>query len=179
VVNAIRQGDLMRSVSIIRVGAAAKAFKSDQRAFQAYQQALRDRRAEASRRRLAAQKAEISQRWPGLEYGKDGLGVKVVKPGQGSKPQIGETVSILYKGMLSSGKVFDSSTAHGNTPIKFRIGAREVIAGFELSARDMRPGEKRLVVIPPDKAYGDSGAGDAIPPGSYLIFELELTAVSR
>ncbi len=178
-VNAVKQGDAMRSVVIIRNGAKAKAFKTDQRAFQEYQAALRSRTAAARETALSDQKAQIEKRWTGLKPGEGGISFKVLKTGNGARPQAGETVSILYKGMLPNGKVFDSSEAHGNVPLSFKAGTGEIIAGLDAAVRLMRVGEKRLVVIPPDQAYGEAGAGDVIPGNSFLIFEIELKGAGR
>jgi cyclophilin family peptidyl-prolyl cis-trans isomerase len=179
VVNAIQKGDVMRSVTIIRVGGKARGFKADQKAFQAYQASLKERGAAAKSEALSTQFAEIVKRWPGLEKGEDGIFFKVLKEGQGTKPRIGETVSILYKGMLPNGKVFDSSESHGNAPLKFKIGAGEIIVGLDAAARSMRKGEKRVVALPPDKAFGEAGSRDMIPANSFLVFELELRDITQ
>jgi peptidylprolyl isomerase len=79
--------------------------------------------------------------------------------------------------MLISGSVFDESSSHGG-PIEFRLGVDRVLPGWEEAILDMRAGEKRLVVVPPELAFGERGAGDgAIPANSFLVFELELVRV--
>jgi peptidylprolyl isomerase len=179
VVNAIQQGDKIESITILRVGGKAKAFKCDQKAFNAYAKEIAAGKAQAVAGRLAQQADAIAKRWPGLQKTEDGRAFKVLKESQGPRPGMGQTVSILYKGMLTDGTVFDSSEFHGNKPIQFKVGAKEVIDGFDLTVRDMRKGEKRVVAIPPQLAYGEQGAGDVIPPDSYLVFELELTDVAK
>jgi peptidylprolyl isomerase len=85
---------------------------------------------------------------------------------------------MLYKGMFVSGQVFDSTEARGNRPFSFRVGTKQVIPGWDEAALDMKTGERRLVVLPPELAYGEQGAGNgAIPPNSFLIFEMELVGI--
>ncbi|MDR0784930.1 MAG: FKBP-type peptidyl-prolyl cis-trans isomerase [Treponema sp.] len=89
----------------------------------------------------------------------------------------GQTVSVKYRGMFLSGEVFDASDIHGG-PIEFKIGMGVVIAGWEEMILDMKTGEKRLAVLPPELAYGERGVGKgAVPPNSFLIFEQELVAI--
>jgi peptidylprolyl isomerase len=78
--------------------------------------------------------------------------------------------------MFLSGEVFDNSDFHGG-PMELQAGARQVISGWDDTLLDMRRGEKRLVVIPPELAYGDRGAGTVIPPDTFLVFEMELVRI--
>lgn len=84
-----------------------------------------------------------------------------------------DLVTMHYTGFLENGTQFDSSLER-NQPFQFQLGIGQVIKGWEEGLLDMCPGEKRKLTIPPNYAYGDKGAGDAIPPGSTLIFEVEL-----
>jgi peptidylprolyl isomerase len=80
--------------------------------------------------------------------------------------------------MLLSGTVFDSTDLHGGEPLEFEAGVGRVIRGWDEAVLDMNVGEKRLVVIPPELAYGERGAGNgAIPGNSYLVFEMELVGI--
>jgi len=88
----------------------------------------------------------------------------------------GSTVTVLYVGRLTNGTVFDDAFAR-NQPIQFRIGANQVIPGFEQGIVGMRVGGRRRITIPPDLAYGSQGRPPAIPPNATLVFEVELTAV--
>jgi peptidylprolyl isomerase len=102
----------------------------------------------------------------------------IIKEGSGIYPIRGETVSVHYTGWLLEGndvvgKKFDSSVDRGQK-FEFPIGLGYVIAGWDMMVADMKPGEKRIVVLPADMAYGQRGAGALIPPYATLIFEIEL-----
>jgi peptidylprolyl isomerase len=78
--------------------------------------------------------------------------------------------------MFLSGEVFDNSDLHG--PLEFQTGSGQIIPGFDEAVADMKQGEKRLVVLPPELAYGERGAGNgAIPGNSFLVFEMELARI--
>lgn len=85
----------------------------------------------------------------------------------------GKKVSVYYTGKLKdSGQIFDSNI--GRAPLKFRLGAGKVIKGWDVGLDGMRVGDKRRLVIPPSMGYGNEGAGDNIPPNSWLVFDVEL-----
>lgn len=87
----------------------------------------------------------------------------------------GDTVSIHYTGLLTNGITFDSSIPRG-TPLEFKLGGGNVIAGFENGIIGMHVGEKRKLTIPPHLAYGSRAIGP-IPANSTLIFEIELVSI--
>jgi cyclophilin family peptidyl-prolyl cis-trans isomerase len=179
VVEKIEQGDTMTKVEILRVGRQAKAFKSDQAAWNK----RAGEAAEAAQARIAAKrKADldlVAATWPGLAQGADGLARKILAAGSGAPPVAGDKVACLYKGMLVDGTVFDESKLHGNQPISFTVGAGQVLPGLDLAASAMRLGEKSLAVIPPELAYGSRGAGGLIPPNAFIVFELEMIKIER
>lgn len=84
----------------------------------------------------------------------------------------GSMVTVDYTGRLENGQVFDSSANHG--PIKFTLGAGQVIPGWDEGLLGMKVGEKRHLVIPPEKAYGAQGYPPVIPPNATLIFDVQL-----
>ena len=105
------------------------------------------------------------------------LQVEDLRIGTGSQAQVGNTVSVHYKGTLLNGTTFDSSYSRGEL-FSFTLGRNTVIRGWEQGILGMKVGGKRKLTIPPDLAYGEQGAGNgAIPPNSTLVFEVELLEV--
>merc|ERR1712109_10559 len=88
----------------------------------------------------------------------------------------GQQLSMHYTGTLEDGTKFDSSRDR-NDPFKFQIGIGQVIKGWDEGIIGMCVGEKRKLVIPPHLGYGDQGAGDVIPGGATLHFDIELLGI--
>jgi peptidylprolyl isomerase len=105
-----------------------------------------------------------------------GLKYADLEVGDGPTPQNGQTVSVHYTGWLEDGTKFDSSLDRGQ-PFSFVLGAGRVIRGWDEGVATMKVGGKRQLVIPPELAYGEGGAGGVIPPNATLIFEVELLEV--
>lgn len=177
VVNAIKQGDRINSITIIRNGPEAQAFKGDQAAFdQLLKEATAANAAKAKAKR-DGDLAQIKSKYPNASLSSSGIHYIIQKPGTGDKPSRGQLVALNYKGMLLSGKVFDGSDFQGG-PLEFQVGQGKVIPGWEETLMDMQLGEKRLVVIPPELAYGDQSVGNGlIPANSFLVFEMELLRI--
>lgn len=105
-----------------------------------------------------------------------GLKHQDLKVGDGPEAVSGKTVEVHYTGRLENGTKFDSSLDRGE-PFSFRLGAGEVIEGWDQGVAGMKVGGKRKLTIPPELAYGQEGAGGVIPPGATLVFEVELLGV--
>lgn len=108
-----------------------------------------------------------------------GLQYKVTKEGTGTIPTPGQTVKAHYTGWLDgfdSDKKFDSSRDRGR-PFTFKVGAGQVIRGWDESFGTMAVGERRQIIIPPRLGYGDRGAGGVIPGGATLYFDVELLGI--
>jgi FKBP-type peptidyl-prolyl cis-trans isomerase FkpA len=101
----------------------------------------------------------------------------ITQAGTGAKPQTGQTVSVLYTGMLLDGKVFDSSEKNGGQPISFALGTGQVIKGWDQGLAALPQGTKAILLIPSPLAYGARGAGPDIPANAILRFDVELVAV--
>ncbi len=177
VVNAIQQGDSLITLTIVRNGEKAGNFRPTQATFtQMIQQATR-RQQEQAEQRKQADLATVSQRWPNARITASGLRYLVRSAGNGPKPNRGQNISVHYEGRLLNDQVFDSSLRR-NEPIQFPVGTGRVIPGWDEGLLDMRVGEKRTLIIPPNLAYGSEGAGGVIPPDAWLVFDVELVAIS-
>ncbi|MBT3217393.1 MAG: FKBP-type peptidyl-prolyl cis-trans isomerase [Candidatus Marinimicrobia bacterium] len=107
----------------------------------------------------------------------NGLIIENIIEGEGTEAKDQSIVMVHYTGWLEDGTKFDSSLNPGRDPFRFTVGARQVILGWDQGLLGMKIGGKRKLTIPPELAYGDRGAGGVIPPGSTLIFEIELLGV--
>lgn len=107
----------------------------------------------------------------------NGLIVEELIVGGGDEAQDYSKVVVNYTGTLEDGSIFDSSLKPGREPFTFTLGAGSVIKGWDLGVKGMKVGGKRKLTIPADLGYGDKGAGNVIPPGATLIFEVELLEV--
>ncbi len=109
-----------------------------------------------------------------------GLSRRILREGTGATAEVGHTAVVHYTGWLydqaaenNRGDKFDSSVDRGQH-FKFPLGARRVIRGWDEGVVGMQVGEIRELTIAPELAYGDRQVGDLIPPGSTLVFEVEL-----
>jgi peptidylprolyl isomerase len=173
VVNAIQKGDTIKTIEIIRIGDQAKAFKADQKAFDALLTGKRDKAEKEKQEKIKAQSELIEKKWPNAKTIPSGLRYVVLKEGKGETPTRGTTVTAHYTGTLLDGRKFDSSVDRGK-PFQFPVGAGRVIKGWDEAFLSMKKGEKRILILPPNLAYGERGAGGVIPPNATLVFEVEL-----
>jgi cyclophilin family peptidyl-prolyl cis-trans isomerase len=169
----INAGDRINKITIIRQGSKAKQFTVDQVTFEKRLNAAIEKGKFAMEKEKMAIMEQIKSRWPDVETTASGLMYKIVRPGTGPRPAAGCTVKAQYLGKLLSGEKFDSSYDR-NEPFSFVLGAGQVIKGWDEALADMRKGEKRILVIPPELGYGARGAPPVIPANAYLTFEIEL-----
>jgi peptidylprolyl isomerase len=118
-------------------------------------------------------KIEIVDRTPPTD-----LVVQDITEGSGAQAVAGQTVSVHYVGVAhSTGKEFDASYNRGQE-FRFRLGAGQVIPGWDQGVQGMKVGGRRQLVIPPHLGYGKRGAGGVIKPNETLIFVVDLLGVS-
>lgn len=107
-----------------------------------------------------------------------GLVVSDVVVGKGAEAVAGKTVSVQYVGVdHATGKQFDASWDRGGRPFSFPLGGRRVIQGWDQGVAGMKVGGRRMLVIPPDLAYGEQGTGP-IGPNATLVFVVDLKGVA-
>lgn len=193
VVDAIEQNDVIKSLTIIREGKTAKKFNADK----VFTKTLKDNKEKQEKEKQEAQKT-VSENKIRLDNAKQqaislpsGVAVYVFEKGIGTKPATGEQVQVDYAGYLTDGNLFDSGieaiatkfnkldvrrkAANAYKPIPFTYGDKQgLIPGFIAGIESLNYGDKALVFIPSNLAYGERGAGNAIPPNSDLVFELHL-----
>lgn len=115
----------------------------------------------------------IRERWPDAAETPSGLRYVIVKPGNGPLALTQQKLTVLYRGTLLDGTEFSAKLDPAD-PFVFRLGTREVIAAWEEACREMRVGEKRILIVPYALGYGLRGRSPDIPHRATLIFEVEL-----
>jgi cyclophilin family peptidyl-prolyl cis-trans isomerase len=191
VVNKIVLGDTTLSITIVRAGPEAEKFIVNDDTFkELLDKQWRKVNFEKEARKSREEKF-IAENYPGLQALSDGLRYKVLVQGKGNKPADGSVLSIKYSGKLITGLSFVSSSddgkpVPGSKPVDFShpMGKNELIKGLNEALQDMKAGEKRLLVVPPDLAYGINAGfyGKEFPgqkrfvisPGETLILEVTL-----
>lgn len=114
---------------------------------------------------------EIAQYAQKARKSPSGLKYVVLREGKGEKPVKGQSIDTHYVGRFMDGRMFDQSVGRG--PFTFNVGAGQVIKAWDEALLDMRIGEKRALIVPPELGYGKRGAGGTIPPNTTLFFEVE------
>ena len=167
---------LYASAQVLKTQAAIKAEQAQLQAAQ--QQQAKARAATTLKKDEAAilaylkSKKAVARRTPGGTY------YLLTRPGKGPLPKSGQSVSVLYRGtILSTGKEFDASARHGNTPFTFTLGQGQVIAGWDQGVAMLPKGAKAVLYIPSPLGYGERGAGADIAPNAVLRFEVEVANI--
>jgi len=120
----------------------------------------------------------VEEKWPNAERTSTGLWTEVLREGTGVKAERGDGVNVLYKGWLLDGTLFDQAQDPAK-PFAFRLDRGKVIEGWEYGLLLMREGEKRIIIVPYEMAYGTRGRSPDIPRQSTLVFEIELLRVEK
>lgn len=141
---------------------------------QTYMQAVVDKKTEKVKAEGKQYLAENKTK-EGVKVTASGLQYKVMREGKGKSPRAEDQVTVHYTGKLTDGTVFDSSVERGE-PATF--GVSQVIPGWTEALQLMKEGDKWILYVPQELAYGERGAGNQIPPYATLIFEVELVKVN-
>lgn len=173
VVNNLKQGAKIIKLTIVRQGEDAKKFSATQADFNAQQKKTREANAAAKEKQLASFTKGCVKTSNGIYY-------QVLKEGSGSKAGKGRTAKVEYKGYLQDGSIFDASKGfhpQGHEGLEFKLGGGQMIQGFDQMVQDMKVGETRKMVIPPELSYPQGIPQLGIPAGSYFAFDVQLVSV--
>ena len=171
VVDTVAQGDTIKSIKIIRQGADAEKFTATQKDFDNLIAAQKKLNEEKEAKKMA----KIVE---GCTKHDSGVYFKILKEGKGNPTGKGKKVSVEYKGYLPEGNIFDATKEfhpQGHEPLEFTTDGGQMIPGFDLMVQEMKLGETRKMVIPPELAYGPYGIPQAgIPGNAYICFDVTL-----
>lgn len=120
----------------------------------------------------------VEKTWPDAKKTNSGIRYIIQREGDGPMPKSGNNVSVHYVGRLLDGTIFDQNHDPAS-PFSFRVGREQVIQGWDQILPLMKRGEKRLVIIPPELAYGSRGQPPKIPRNASLVFEIELLEIKK
>lgn len=194
VVNQIVKDDPIESVRIVRVGDEAKAFRPDGASFEKLVSAVQQ---DAKKREAAKRKAEedyVQAQWPDAIATEGGWRYVVSEEGRGRLPETGDTLALRYLGYTTDGRKFRSTGEDGapyfleaegdeSETFAFELGKDHVTPGFDEAVAQMKKGERRIVVVPAELGYGDTGyyapempgrPRFVISPRTMLVYEIEV-----
>jgi FKBP-type peptidyl-prolyl cis-trans isomerase len=133
----------------------------------------------AQREKLPPEDVEfVEKNWPNAKKTNTGIRYVVLQPGTGETPKPGDKIAVLYVGKLLNGTVFDQATEKEKA-FTFRVARDQVIQGWDQIFQQIKVGEKRIVIIPGELAYGTRGQPPKIPRNATLVFEVELLEIKR
>jgi len=164
------KGNLIKKQGIESSSGKPQALKTEQQKKQQQQQKPKNEQKQPEKK--LAQSSQDSKKTLG-----NGLIIEEVQIGQGSAAKNGNMVSVRYVGKLSNGKIFDSNTQ--GKPFQFKLGAKDVIAGWDQGIVGMQVGGERKLTIPPQLAYGSRGAPPDIPKNATLTFVVKLIGIKQ
>jgi peptidylprolyl isomerase len=194
IVMAIVQGDEIKSVKIVRVGAAATRFHPTTASFQEMVDDAKARVKQADEKSKAEEEKMIRSRWAQAQVLGNGVKYVVHREGTGNLPAAGSRLKIVYSGRYLKGIGF-VSTADGGTPyfgdqaepFEFEVGKTSVNRGFDAAVAQMKKGEKRTLIVPSSQGYGTSGFYARERPGQKrfhispditLVYEVEILDIA-
>lgn len=173
VVSRIEIGDVIRRVEIHRVGAGYQAYRATMAEFEVLVSSELQKRAEASARARAAAVESIRSRYPeAVAFDDTGILIERTAAGSGTVPSTGTVVRVHLTMSLVDGTVLNDTRAN-DVPFSFVFGRQRLIEGLELVIASMKPGDRATAILPPELAFGSAGAPPAVPPESYIVFDVE------
>ena len=171
VVDSVAQGDEIKSITIIRKGADAEKFTATQKDFDALVPVAKKSKEKFNEDIIAAVIEGCTKTDNGIYY-------QILKEGSGSVKGKGKSATVEDRGYKIDGTIFDASKEfhpQGHEPLSFIVGAGQMIAGFDQMVSEMKIGETRKMVIPPELAYGARGIPEVgISGGDYICFDVKL-----
>jgi cyclophilin family peptidyl-prolyl cis-trans isomerase len=196
VVFSIAQGDEVRTVRIVRVGKAAKKFRPTTDSFNKMVEEAKIRVAKEEAEKKAKEESLIAQNWPEAIAGEGGLKYVILKQGKGGLPAPAAKLKLAYSGKcLLSGKSFVSTAEEGKPywgdkpeAFDYEIGRTKINPALDSTVRQMKKGERRLVIVPASLGYGIPGfyarerKGEkrfVISPNTLLVYEVELLDITK
>lgn len=194
VVNKIVQGDTTLSVTIVRAGADAEKFTVNDETFAKLVENQWKKVNQEAVLKKSNDEQFLTLNYPGLTISPEGVRYRILSPGKGDVPADGSVIKLSYTGRLINGLKFASSTADGKPEaiaragvFSYSMGTDFIIKGLQLSLSVMHEGETRLLVIPPEMAfgvntgfYGKEISGKkrlVIPPGEMLVMEVTINKI--
>lgn len=194
VVFAIVQGDEVRSVKIVRVGSEAEKFRPTTESFQKMVETARIRVQQADAKKKAEEEQTIHRKWPKAVSMANGVKYVVARQGEGITPAAGAKLKVVYSGRYLKGPSFVSTADGGKpyfgdkpAPFELEVGKAVVNRGFDAAVAQMKKGEKRILIIPANQAYGTGGYYDKevpgqkrfhISPNTTLVYEVEVLDIA-
>lgn len=120
----------------------------------------------------------VTTNFPSAKKTNTGNRYIVIESGSGETIDRGDLVSVLYVGRFTNGESFDQQL-DPKDPLTFRVGRHKVIRGWDYILQKMRVGDKWLVIVPPEMAYGTKGRPPMVPPNKTLIFTMQVLSVEK
>ncbi len=191
VITTITQEDLIKTIKIVRVGKAAESFRPTTGSFRTMVEETKIRVREREEQQRAEEEAYIRQQWPDA---RPLIRYQVIAEGEGARSKPGTVLTMRYTGKFPNGESFVSTADDGKPwygtnpePFSYVVGTTSINPGFDAGVSRMRKGEKRVLIVPADQAYGAGGyypperKGEKrfhVGPNRTLIYEVEVLAAA-
>ena len=169
---AINQGDILKKVTILKIGDEAADFIVTQQFFDTLRAEVEAKIKESGQELTNEVIGSLKKTYPDLTKTTEGIWFTILKQGAGASPSLGTEVLVKYQGTLLDGTVIMDTATEENGTKKLILG--QVIKGLNGALLTMKKGEERIVVIPPELGFGEAGLAPLIPQNAFLIFNVEL-----